>query len=147
MTPTLWGRWQTRLFLLSTVGGFVSLPFVIGLIGSHASLVYFWILLYVFVFGLAWDVLYDFLQKFMWDHDWPGAFQGIAAGVEAVVLAGLIKIVHLPHVPPSLDLRIFALHYSSVWLAVYLMSWVIMRVVFPRWRFRGGQWIGRWSRG
>jgi hypothetical protein len=147
MTPTLWGRWQTRLFLLATVGVIISLPFVFGLIGHEPGYVYFWILGYVFLFGLAWDLFYDFLQKFMWDHDWPGAFQLIAAIAEGIFLALVIKIVHLPHVPTSLDLRLFAFHYSVVWVAIYLASWSVMRVLFPRWRFRGGQWLGRWSQG
>jgi hypothetical protein len=33
-----------------------------------------------------------------------------------------------------------------VWLAIYLSAWVVMRLLFPRWRFRGGEWIGKWPR-
>lgn len=59
MTPTLFGRWQTRLLLLATVGVLVSLPFAVGWIGSSANSVYFWILGYVAIFGLGWDMLYN----------------------------------------------------------------------------------------
>ncbi|ABC99055.1 hypothetical protein CYA_0851 [Synechococcus sp. JA-3-3Ab] len=31
-----------------------------------------------------------------------------------------------------------------VWVCLYL--WVVMRILFPRWRFRGGEWLGRWPR-
>lgn len=64
MTPTLFGRWQTRLLLLATVGVIVSLPFVAGLIGTSPGSIYFWILGYVAVFGIIWDVVYDQIQKY-----------------------------------------------------------------------------------
>ncbi|MBD0300792.1 MAG: hypothetical protein ICV85_01050, partial [Tolypothrix sp. T3-bin4] len=84
MTPTLFGRWQTRLLLLATVGIFVSLPFAMGLIGSNANSVYFWILGYVAIFGLGWDMLYNYLQQYRWDRDWPAAFQ-LLAGIWELV--------------------------------------------------------------
>jgi hypothetical protein len=145
MTPTLLGRWQTRLFLLATVGVLITLPFALGWWGPESSPVYFWILGYVFLFGLAWDILYDFLQKFMWDHDWPGLFQLIAAIAEGIVLVIVIRTVSLPHVPQSLNLKWFVLHYGAVWLGIYLSSWCIMRLLFPQCRFQGGQ-LNRWSR-
>jgi len=145
MTPTLIGRWQTRTFLLSTVGIWLTLPFALGWIGNHPSLIYFWVLFYLGIFGLAWDCFYHFLQQFLWDHDWPGILQFGAAFVEAIFLAVVIKLFGLPHVSPSaLDLNLFALHYGVVWIAIYLSSWVVMRVLFPRWRFRGGCWLGSW---
>ncbi|MGG6270512.1 hypothetical protein ACQ4M3_37510 [Leptolyngbya sp. AN03gr2] len=144
MTPTLLGRWQTRLFLLSTVGVIVSTPFAFGIIGSGMTWGYYWVLLYVFLFGIAWDYLYNFLQQLMWDHDWPGLFQLASAIAEGLLLAGMIKFVGLPHIPQEFPLQWFALHYVLVWLATYLLSWVIMRLLFPHWRFRGGEWIGKW---
>ena len=69
MTPTLFGRWQTRLFLLATVGVLVTLPFSMGLIGSGGSpALFFWILGYVALFGLGWDVVYDKIKKSLWDR-------------------------------------------------------------------------------
>ncbi len=143
MTPTLFGRWQTRLLLLATVGVLVSIPFSIGLIGAHSGTVYFWILAYVAIFGIGWDVLYDYLQKFRWDRDWPAAFQLLAGIWELFFVFCGIKILGLPIpipkelLPPSL----FLLHYSIVWLAVFIASQSLMRILFPRWRFRGGQWL------
>jgi predicted permease len=140
MTPTLFGRWQTRLFLLATVGTLVTLPFYLGLINSKPSSIYFWVLGYVALFGIGWDMLYIYLQHFRWDRDWPGAFQFIAGIWEAIFVAVLITIIGLPGIPKEdFDLGAFALHYSLVWLVIYLASQTVMRILFPYWRFRGGQ--------
>lgn len=145
MLPTLFGRWQTRFFMLSTIGVLFSLPFYFGIIGNHqGDPVFFWVLLYVGIFGLFWDILYDYLQKLLWDHDWPGILQFFAAVTEGIFLALVIKIFGLPLIDKDLDLGLFFLDYFLVWAATYLFSWLIMRLLFPRWRFRGGEWIGRW---
>lgn len=145
MTPTLFGRWQTRIFLLATVGTLVSLPFAVGLIGNHPGLTYFWVLFYVGLFGLAWDCLYHLLQQFSWDHDWPGALQFITAIAEAIFLAIVINVFGLPHISAwDFDLGLFTIHYLTIWVSIYLASWTIMRLLFPRWRFRGGRWLGSW---
>lgn len=143
MTPTLFGRWQTRLLLLATVGVLVTLPFATGLIGISANSVYFWILAYVAIFGLGWDVLYDYLQKFRWDRDWPAAYQ-LSAGIwEFFFIFCCAKIFgFLPFLPKDeLSPGVFLLHYSIVWLAVFITSQSLMRIIFPRWRFRGGEWL------
>ncbi|MBW4621579.1 MAG: hypothetical protein KME17_19730 [Cyanosarcina radialis HA8281-LM2] len=145
MTPTLLGRWQTRILLLLTVGVLVTLPFAFGLIGppdAKSARIYFSILGYVAGFGLIWDILYHQLQKFRWDADWPGIFQLFAGIWEAVFIAVVVKIFGLPGVSSDeLLLEWFAVHYSLVWLAVYTASQTIMRILFIRWRFRGGQWL------
>lgn len=144
MTPTLLGRWQTRLLLLATVGVLVTLPFALGIIGPGSNSVYFWILAYIAVFGLGWDVLYNYLQTFRWDRDWPGAFQLLAGIWEFVVVGCGTKLfgwLPLPMPKEDLPLGWFVFHYSLVWLAVYIASQSLMRLLFPRWRFRGGQWL------
>ena len=146
MTPTLIGRWQTRIFLLATIGILISLPFALGIIGDHPGFIYFWILFYIGLFGLAWDCLYHFLQQFLWDHDWPGALQLIAAIVEAIFLAIVISVFGLPFVSSfDFNFGLYLFHYTVVWIAIYLLSWVVMRLLFPRWRFRGGRWLGSWQ--
>jgi len=40
MTPTLFGRWQTRLLLFSTIGVLVTLPFFLGLITSQSGSIF-----------------------------------------------------------------------------------------------------------
>jgi hypothetical protein len=145
MTPTLFGRWQTRLLLLATVGVLVSLPFALGLIGSGANTIYFWILGYVAVFGIIWDIVYDQIQKYRWDRDWPAVYQLLAGIWEMVfVFCGIKLFGFLPIPIPKEELSpgIFLLHYSLVWLAVFIVSQTLMRVIFVRWRFRGGEWLG-----
>lgn len=141
MTPTLFGRWQTRLFLLATVGVLVTLPFSLGIISPGADPVFFWILGYVALFGLFWDVLYNYLQKFRWDRDWPAAFQLLAGIWEAIFIACGVKLLGLPNVARELPLFWFVVHYSLVWLSVFIASQSLMRILFPRWRFKGGQWL------
>ncbi|MCL1468085.1 hypothetical protein [Argonema galeatum] len=142
MTPTLFGRWQTRLLLLGTVGVLITLPLALGIIGPGANSVYFWVLGYIAVFGLGWDILYDYFQKFRWDRDWPGLFQLFAGIWEAIFLILIVKVLSLP-LPgvQNLDIGWFVRHYSLVWLSVYMVSQTLMRILFPRWRFRGGQWL------
>jgi hypothetical protein len=142
MTPTLFGRWQTRLFLLATVGVLITLPFALGIISPNSSSVYFWVLGYVAIFGIFWDILYNYLQTFRWDRDWPGIFQLLAGIWEGIFLIIIINLLQFP-LPgiQNLDFNLFVRHYSLVWLGIYLASQSIMRVWFPRWRFRGGRWF------
>jgi hypothetical protein len=144
MTPTLFGRWQTRLLLLVTVGVLVSIPFALGLVGSPPGSVYFWILGYVAIFGIAWDVVYDRLQKNRWDRDWPAIYQLLAGIWEFIFVVCGVKIFGFLPIPlPKEELPIFwvIIHYSIVWLAVFAASQSLMRILFPKWRFRGGQWL------
>jgi hypothetical protein len=141
MTPTLFGRWQTRLLLLATVGVLATLPFSLGIIGPGASPEFFWILGYVALFGVVWDILYNYLQKLRWDRDWPGAFQLLAGIWEAIFIACILVLFGLPNVTRELPLILFIIHYSLVWLSVYLASQTLMRILFPRSRFKGGQWL------
>lgn len=134
MTPTLWGRWQTRFFLLSTIGSFVTIFFV----AASGNLIPFIFLALVMLLGLGWDVLYNLIQKRRWDHDWPPTLQLAAGIVEGVFLFILINTL-LPF--GGGNPLTFALHYSAIWIATFLASQSFMRLMFPRWRYRGGQWI------
>lgn len=142
MTPTLLGRWQTRLLLLATVGLLISLPFFLGRIGGKSGPVFFFVLGYVLVFGLGWDLVYNYLQKFRWDSDWPAFFQLLAGVWEGCFLGVLFSVLELPGVPhQEFSLGVFCLHYSFVWLGVFVVSQSLMRILFPRWRFKGGEWL------
>lgn len=142
MTPTLLGRWQTRLFLMGTIGLLLTLLFCGGLVGNPAGLVYLAILIYLTVFGLGWDCLYMVIQGFRWDQDWPAAFQWLAAlweGIFFLLIRDGLGIV-LPFTY-DFDISWFVFHYSVVWLGVFIASQSLMRLLFPRWRFFGGQWL------
>jgi len=146
MTPTLFGRWQTRILLLMTAGLLVTLFF--GWL-YHDYLTPLSILAYVLVIGLGWDMLYQFLQTFRWDEDWPVIFQLFTGIAEAVLIWSLIKLVpwdlfgqaHLPGVNSSLTFVQFVYHYFVVWLSVLLCTQGPLRIIFPPWRFYGGQWL------
>jgi hypothetical protein len=149
MTPTLYGRWQTRFLLLSTIGLAVTLLF--GHLFTQPDYMTPVILLgYVLGFGLGWDWFYMYLQSYRWDRDWPPLFQ-LAAGLwEAVFLWGCIQLfwiwqpfglTQLPGAAPGLTFSTFLLHYASIWIAVFLASQGLVRVIFPRWRFHGGEWL------
>ncbi|MEL7355256.1 MAG: hypothetical protein AAFV85_00875 [Cyanobacteria bacterium J06634_6] len=139
MTPTLLGRWQTRILLTLTVGVILTLPFW-WFINVDA----FTILFSLLFWGLLWDCLYTLMQKFRWDRDWPAAYQ-VAAGVwEAFFLLLLISTVGLFGIfidDGFFSLFWFVVHYSTVWLGMFLASQVLMRLFFPQWRFRGGRWL------
>jgi len=100
-----------------------------------------WVLGYVALFGIFWDVLYTYLQKFRWDRDWPAAFQLLAGIGEGFFIALIIKLTGLPGIPQQTPLTLYLLHYALVWVAVFTVSQTLMRVLFPRSRFRGGQWL------
>lgn len=143
MTPTLFGRWQTRILLLSTIGVFVTLPFSLGILAEPSDN-YLAILIWIAILGLGWDVLYDRIQKIRWDRDWPASFQLLAGIWEGFfllfVLNGLnIALPGVASIP--IEVSIFIFHYSLVWLTVFIASQSLMRVFFPRWRFRGGKWL------
>lgn len=146
MTPILFGRWQTRIFLLATIGLIVSLPFALGIIGPNPDgqfhPIFFWVIFWVGALGLLWDILYNYLQQYLWDHDWPGAFQFFACIAEGIVLGLLLQFIGLPFIIRSqFNLGWFVVQYTAVSVIAYFLSWAVMRVLFPRWRFRGGKWI------
>lgn len=143
VTPTLQGRWQTRYFLLGVVGVPVTVAFAL----LYGSLTPYALLLYVLLLGVGWDVLYDALQRRRWDRDWPPLFAWLGGLGEGAALWLLISLLRwggetLPGVAVAgLTFGRFALHY----LAVFSLTWTAMHgllpVLFPRWRFRGGQWF------
>jgi hypothetical protein len=137
MTLTLYGRWQTRLLLFSTLGVLVTAPLAI----AYSSSALFAALAYVTLLGLGWDILYNYMQRFRWDRDWPAAFQLLAGIWEAVVIAILFKTINLPGLPQETPLSLFAVDYTLVWLATFTAAQTAMRILFPRWRFHGGQWL------
>ncbi|HSH05492.1 MAG TPA: serine/threonine-protein kinase [Anaerolineae bacterium] len=145
MTPVWRGRWQTRLFLLLTVGVFVSLPFSWWRQANGGDpWTPFIVLGYVLGLGVAWDGLYSYLQSWRWNRDWPPVFQVGEGVVEGVVLGSGLQLVGLPGVG-ELTWYQFAGHYGLVWLLAFAGTQSLMRFVFPWWRYRGGVWYGGWG--
>ncbi len=133
MTPTYFGRVQTRLLLLSTFGVVVSWFFIVTSF-RHDGRVYIALFL-VALFGIGWDLLYHYWQQRRWDHDWPPSHQLLAGIIEGVFL-WFIMVPFFGVLSGA-----FWSHYSTVWLVTFLASQSIMRILFPRWRYRGGEWL------
>ena len=146
MTPTLPGRWQTRVVLLWTIGLIVTIFYmwVFGTLRLGPSNPRFWLLPallgYVTLIGLLWDVLYNYLTQFRWDRDWPLAFHFVAGIIEGVLILILFRFNLLPGVRyEDGDWWRFLLHYGTIWFITYWWVFGPQRVVQPRWRFNGGE--------
>ena len=140
MTPTLRGRWQTRIATLGTLGAIVTAIFAAGFYDEYSPGAFFAVLGYVIGFGVVWDVLYIALQRLRWDRDWPAAFQVLNGVTEGVFLYSIVSLGGLPGLEVgSIPLWLFVLHYGLVWLIVFIWVQGPMRALLPRWRFNGGR--------
>lgn len=143
MTPTLIGRIQTRLFLLVAVGLpwtlvatlFLPRRFGTGSLGGlYSTTLTAW-----FGVGLLgcviWEPLYHLGQQFRWEKDWPILFGLLTALPEGLVLWWLL---------PAYDNSpasgwTFVVHFFSTWLLMWLAAIGPIRILFIRYRFRGGR--------
>jgi hypothetical protein len=143
MVPILSGRIQTRLFLLTTVGAFVTVLIVPALPGvgplSAAYRTAFVVLAAVAVLGIGWELLYHLLMQFRWEKDWPSLFGLLTAVPEALLLWLLLRAGLVPLVGAAPPAAAYVLQFVAVWLGVWLVANGPMRVPFLRWRFRGGR--------
>ena len=141
MTPILLGRLETRIFAVGVIGSLWTLlvsPFLPGTGGVSLGDVYkltFRAIVIVTVAGLAWECVYHFLMYFRWEKDWP-AFFGLLQGIPEGISTYLLLRAWLGAAPP---LSAFLVHFVTTWLVVFLFLNTFMRVLFPRWRFRGGR--------
>jgi hypothetical protein len=137
MTPTLIGRWQTRVLMFGTIGVLITAIFALLLEGP-----FFPVLGYIVGFGLVWDVVYIVLQRLRWDRDWPAAFQvatGVWEGLFVYVFVNYVLLV--PGIPNAVPLGLFVAQYATVWTLIFAWLQGPMRVVAPYWRFHGGRVI------
>ena len=145
MVPTLWGRLQTRVFLLATVGSLVTalitpiLPVDAPLPEKYRTT--FLVLAAVAVLGIGWEFVYHFLMQFRWEKDWPSLFGLITIVPEGALLYGLLWLGVVPLLPTAPPPAAFAIHFATVWVCVWLVANGPMRVPFIRWRFRGGRLV------
>ena len=177
MTPTLYGRLQTRLLLTCTVGlvwlawltpvlphglaSDMSMSGPSGTImtrymtmvsdGTHSTTgqdyqMALYTLGLMVGLGLIWEFLYHGLQQLRWDRDWPPSFVLIAAVPEGALLwlvlrgvgvtLGSVDPLHSSVFPMFLGL------FLTTWLVILLVELGPMRVLAPRWRYRGMQFWG-----
>jgi hypothetical protein len=143
MVPTLWGRIQTRVFLLTTVGSVITalitpvLPVDAPLADRYRTTLV--VLAAVTIVGVGWELIYHFLMQFRWEKDWPSLFGLVTMVPEGVLMWALLYAGVVPFLGSPPPLPAFVLQFGTVWLAVWLIANGPMRVPFIRWRFRGGR--------
>jgi len=145
MVPTLFGRIETRIFLLATVGSALTalvtplLP-IPGPLGS-AYRTTFTILAAVIVVGIGWELLYHLLMQWRWEKDWPSMFGLVTAVPEGVLIWVLLSVHAVPGLHATPPFGAFLADFLVVWVGVWLVANGPMRVPFLRWRFRGGRLV------
>ncbi|RVX43282.1 hypothetical protein EDD27_5957 [Nonomuraea polychroma] len=137
MIPTLAGRVQTRLFVLATVGAVLTALLTLLLPMSFADA--YLVLLAVALVGVGWELLYHLLMQFRWDKDWPTMFGLVTAVPEGLVMWVLLDAGLVPGVQGPLSWWAFATMFAVVWLGQWLFVNGPMRVLFVKWRLRGGR--------
>jgi hypothetical protein len=156
--PTLNGRIQTRIFLVGVVGSIWTLiitPVVALFVDGDPTLgdvyhVTFEILALVLILGIGWEFVYEFLMQFRWEKDWPtmfGYLTGINEGILVYVVAD--KLGSNPDTEwraylGAVTIVPFLVHFVSTWIVINLFAGNFMKMIFIRWRFKGGRLIGGW---
>ncbi|GAC1319631.1 MAG: hypothetical protein NVSMB25_10730 [Thermoleophilaceae bacterium] len=150
MTPTLRGRIQTRLFVVLTVGllwtaavtPLLPKPAHMGMSTGDVYKITVAGIVIVALVGLVWEAVYHALQQLRWDKDWPSLFALLVVFPEAVTTwIGLHVIDYVPgtYWLSNPIFKLFAIHFSTTWLLVWLFLQGPIRVIFLRWRFEGGR--------
>lgn len=157
MTPTLFGRIQTRIIMLASIG--VIWTAIIGPIlprptvdGDAISLSSMYKALYlavlvVAVVGVVWELVYHWLQQYRWEKDWPTIY-GLVVAINEGIVAYLILNAGLfwDERPPgqSFPLPAFVIMFVTLWLIIWAFTNGPMQIVSLRWRFRGGRFDPNW---
>jgi hypothetical protein len=141
MTFTLFGRWQIRALLLSTVGLILTMAIGIksgGFIAGQTLMT----LLYLGVFGAIWDLGYHQLQRLRWDGDWNGLLQIGGAIWEGIFLIAIVRLIGLPGIERGeFNPLGFISFYTILTLLNFLTANSLLRIVSPYSRFNGGRWF------
>ncbi len=150
MIPTLRGRIQTRIFAVLVIGGIwtaIITPFLPampeGLTRGEQYKMTYSILLAVCVVGVLWELVYHYGQQWRWEKDWPTQF-GLLTGINEGILIGLLlRAGWIPGVPyPGPPIVTWVTDFATTWIVIFLFLNGPMKVVFLRWRFRGGRLVG-----
>jgi hypothetical protein len=140
MTPTLFGRVQTRWLVMSTAGvAWTALvvpvlprPAAMALGAMYA--VAYGALLVVVALGTAWELVYHGMQQLRWDKDWPSLFSLLAGVPEGVVAWFVLRA--LGWSPPPVSYLVL---FATTWLVGWLVMHGPLRIVSLRWRFQGAR--------
>ncbi len=145
MTPTLAGRWQTRILLYLFIGLPVTLLYglyldlaELGRLGDP-----FVFITALLVVGLLLDYPYIQIQRFRWDNDWPFAFQFFFSILEFLITLGLMNIGALDaFLVDRIPVEYATTHFTLVFIPSFIGVLAGIQVFLVRWRFKGGE-IGR----
>jgi hypothetical protein len=102
---------------------------------------FFALFLVMFLGIVLWEPLYHLLQQFRWEKDWPMMF-GLFTGINESILAWFVlQWVGPEDVSVGVPAISFFFLFWAIWIPVFLAANGPLRVVFIRWRFRGGRII------
>jgi hypothetical protein len=141
VTPTLIGRIQSRLVVVLTVGlvwTLVVSPFLPAGdadLGSVYAMTLRAVVFTAVVGAVLWEPIYHLVQQLRWEKDWPTGL-----GLVTAVPEGLVVLALLTDSGP-VPVAAFLLHFTSTWLLVWFVLNGPIRVLLPRWRFRGGRLV------
>ena len=137
MTPTLMGRVQSRLIIVLLVG----LPWTLLLgpflpageaaLSDVYSMIFRAVFIVAIIGAVLWEPVYHFIQQYRWEKDWPTGLGLITALPEGIVVYLLLG----DNVPTAA----FLWHFITTWLLIWFVLNGPIRVLLPRWRFRGGR--------
>ncbi len=165
MTPTLLGRWHTRLILFLFVGLPVTFLYAWYLSAWSFSNEYsvawpfssvwlrlppielsifqdpFMFLIGLTILGLVLDVAYIQIQRFGWDNDWPFAYQFFFSWVEFFIVFFAMDFGFLDFMFPDgrIPFSTALTQFSWVFLFSFLGVLGGIQIFFVRWRFKGGE--------
>lgn len=153
MTPTLLGRWHTRLLLFVFIGLPVTLLFSLYRTNwdiwpprYELSAFYypFLFLTAILILGLVLDFVYIHMQRLNWDNDWPFAHQFFFSIVEYLIVYYAASDGWLDFFftegRPTWDDTVY--HFSTVFGLSFLALLGGVQIFMVRWRFNGGE-VGR----
>ena len=137
MTPTLIGRIQSRLILVLLVG--IPWTILVGpfLPAGQAPLIDVYqmtftaVILVAIIGAVVWEPLYHLAQQYRWEKDWPTGLGLITALPEGLLVYRLLGT--------DVPVAAFVWHFLTTWLLVWFVLNGPIRVLLPRWRFRGGR--------
>ena len=153
MTPTLFGRIQTRIVMVAVLGSIWTIiigpvlprPDGVDLGDMYTAL--FTALVVVGVVGIVWEIVYHVLQQYRWEKDWPTLF-GLVVGVPEGIVAYLILNAGLPwdQRPPgeSFPLPAYLIMFITLWIIIWAFTNGPMQIFSLRWRYRGGRFDPNW---
>jgi hypothetical protein len=158
MTPTLLGRWQTRLLLFIFIGLPVTFLYAWYLSAWRFSTSYAWLPPYelsifqdpfkfittILLLGLVLDVLYIQIQRFNWDQDWPFAYQLFFSWLEFFIVFYVMDFGFLDFMFPDgrIPFTTAIWHFTWVFIPSFIGVLALVQIFLVRWRFKGGE-LGR----